>query len=562
MPEIGVDTSAGEGRTGAGTSHKSPIAKIAFPLVLALTGVILLGLLLSILRLNNGTFIYTMDDPYIALALSDQIRHGNYGMNAGLHAAPASSILFPFLLVPASGTPLHPYLPLILSWMALFATLSIMWRLFAHLRLGEDTFGIVAQAAAVLLLAICLNLIGVAFCGLEHSLHIAAVAACIYGLALFLDTSKMPAWLPAVIVINPLLRYEGLALSFGAILILALRGRWRTAAGTFALIVLFIGGFSAFLVSLGLPPLPSSVLSKSEVVANGIAGVGLELLRSIRWNLLHMVFLPAGLAMLLICVAAGMRCSRELPAWPWRWTSQGLMALLLVCLIGAHAAAGQFGWLDRYEDYALTGTALIGIYLMRETIRNVLSNKKRRLAFSCITAVALSLICSRYIRSTWLVPFYSNNIYEQQFQMHRFVNDFYDAPVAVNDLGLVSYHNPKFVLDLGGLASEKARILKASDASAEEYRQLVSDSGVHLVIIYDEWFEDQVPASWVKVASMDLSRERVASAYKEVQFYATDAPTASKLRPELRSFSMTLPPGVKLTIYGAAGDAGREAAQF
>ena len=174
-----------------------------------------------------------------------------------------------------------------------------------------------------------------------------------------------------------------------------------------------------------------------------------------------------------------------------------------------------------------------------------------------MTAVVLSTICFRYIRSTWLVPFYANNIYEQQFQMHRFVNDFFRGPVAVNDLGLVSYHNPNFVLDLGGLASEEARILKSNDADADAYRAFVERSGVHLVIIYDEWFEDQIPATWVKVASMDLSRERVASAEKEVQFYANDASTASKVLVELQTFRSSLPPGVKLTIYSPAAETAR-----
>jgi hypothetical protein len=562
MPEISREVAAGEGRNGAVKSHGIPAATIAFPLVLAAAGVILLGLFLSVLKLNRGTFIYTMDDPYIALTLSDQIRHGNYGIDAGLHCAPASSILFPFLLAPASGTPLHPYLPLILNCLALFATMAIMWRLFKHLRLAEDTFGIVAQAIALLLLAICLNLIGVVFSGLEHSLHIAATAACIYGLALFLDEDKMPVWLPAVIVINPLLRYEGLALSLGAILVLAVRGRWRTAAATFALMVLFIGGFSVFLVWLGLPPLPSSILSKSDVAANGIGGAGIGLFQSIGLNVLRMALIPAGAMMLAIGVAVAVRFLLELPARPWRWTAQGLMALLLVCLIGAHAAAGRFGWLDRYEDYALLGTALIGICLMRKTIRNVLSNKKRRLLLFCGAAVALSVFCWPYFKSTWLVPFYSNNIYEQQFQMHRFVNDFYRAPVAVNDLGLVSYHNPNFVLDLGGLASEEARLLRSGDADADDYRAFVARNGVHLVIIYDEWFEDEIPASWVKVASMDLSRERVSSDQKEVQFYATDAPTVSKVRPELQSFSKSLPQGVRLTIYDPAANTAQETGTF
>jgi hypothetical protein len=141
--------------------------------------------------------------------------------------------------------------------------------------------------------------------------------------------------------------------------------------------------------------------------------------------------------------------------------------------------------------------------------------------------------------------------------MHRFVNDFYKAPVAVNDLGLVSYHNPNFVLDLGGLASEEARHLRFSKASAEAYRTFIASHGVHLVIIYDEWFIGQIPASWVKVASMELSRERISPDKKEVQFYATDVFTAVQLQPELQSFKKSLPPRVKLTIYNYAVSASR-----
>jgi hypothetical protein len=559
MSEIHVEVSPAAVNSGAVTQQAGLIGKAAFPLVLTLVGATLLTLVLSILWLNKGTFIYSMDDPYICLALSDQIRHGNYGINTGLHAAPDSSILYPFLIVPASGTPLHPYLPLIVNSLALFATLAIVWKFFEHLRLAEDTFGIVAQAAFLLLLALCMNLIGVVFTGLEHSLHIAAVAATVYGLALFLDKGKLPRWLPVVIVLAPLLRYEGLALSLAALLVIALRGYWRTAVGAFAAIALFLGGFSAFLVGLGLPPMPSSILSKSTVVAEGVSGASASFLQSIGHNVTAMARIPAGILLLAIGVAATVRCLRELRSRPSRWSSQGLMALLLVCLIGAHAVAGQFGWLDRYEDYALAGTALIGIYLVQGSIRNALLNKKMRLPLAAASAIALSAICARYIVQTFQVPLAANNIYEQQFQMHRFVNDFYRGPVAVNDLGLVSYHNPNFVLDLGGLASEKARILSISDVNADAYLDLVGGAGVHLVIIYDDWFENQIPATWIKVASMDLSRRRVSSAESEVQFYATDASTASKLQPELQNFSKTVPPGVKLTIYNPAEGTAQEA---
>jgi hypothetical protein len=532
------------------------IGRAAFPLTLALVAAMLLALVLAILRINNGVFLYTMDDPYIGLAFSDQIRHGNYGMNPGVSAAPDSSILYPLLIAPASGTALHPILPLILNTLALFATLVIIWRFFQHLRLAADTFGMVSQAAALLLLAVCLNMIGVVFTGLEHSLHIMTVAATVYGMALLLDKGKLPAWLPAVIVLAPLLRYEGLALSLAALLVLALRGRWRIALGSIALLVLFVGGFSAFLVHLGLPPLPSSVLTKSDVAADGVNGAGASFIHSFVQNLSDMKDLPMGALLLVIGMAAAARCLLELPTRPRRWSSQALMALLLTCLIGAHAAAGKFGWMDRYEDYCMVGTALIGIYLLQSSIRDILSKKKLRLIVCCATAVTLYLFCAPYVLSTWQVPLAANNIYEQQYQMHRFVNDFYRAPVAVNDLGLVSYHNPNFVLDLGGLASEKARILRANDDTcAEQYHAFVAESGAHLVIIYDEWFENQIPAGWIKVASMDLSRERISSAEAEVQFYTTDNLTANTLQPELQAFRKSLPPRVKLTIYGRDAEA-------
>lgn len=555
MTENSGDISSGEVPYCTGKTDLKSVGLIAFLLALAATGAILLGLYLSILKLNDGTFIYTMDDPYIGLSLSDQIRHANYGINAGLHAAPASSILYPFLLATASGTPLHPFLPLVINVLALFVTMAITWRLFVHLRLVEDTYGVIVQAIAVLLMALCLNLVGVVFSGLEHNLHIAVTAACIYGLVLLLDTDKMPAWLPAMIVLAPLLRYEGLTLSIGAILVLALRGRWRAASGTLALIVLFLGGFSAFLVSMGLPPLPSSVLTKSNVAANGIGGAGLGFFKSAAGNLQTMFHNTAGCTLLVIGVVVLLRYGQVLLDGGWRWTSRSLMALVLLCMIGGHAVAGRFGWLYRYEDYLMVGAALIGIYLMQGEIRNVLADKKTRLIIPGLFFVALAAFCFPYLQSTWQTSIEANNIYEQQFQMHHFVNDYYRAPVAVNDLGLVSYHNPNFVLDLGGLASEQARILQMSGADADAYRDLVARNGVHLVIIYDEWFPDDLSAGWVKVASLALSRQRVSSAEAEVQFYATDAATASKVRPELQAFSKVLPPRVRLTVYGPATNA-------
>lgn len=195
------------------------------------------------------------------------------------------------------------------------------------------------------------------------------------------------------------------------------------------------------------------------------------------------------------------------------------------------------------------GTAMIGIYLTQGIIRRVLANKKDRLILVCTAAFGLLIFGGRYRAATQHVPIAANNIYEQQLQMHYFVNNFYSGPVAVNDLGLVSYHNPNFVLDLVGLASEEARALNASGASAAAYQTFVSNNRIHLVIVYDEFFRGKIPAAWKKVASMYLSRTAISAAFSEVQFYATDDETAAKVREELHGFQETLPPRVVLTIY-------------
>jgi hypothetical protein len=73
---------------------------------------------------NDGHFFYALDDPYIHLALSEQLAHGHYGLNPGEATSPSSSIVWPFLLIPFAGHPLHLYMPLL--WNVLFGSLA-MW---------------------------------------------------------------------------------------------------------------------------------------------------------------------------------------------------------------------------------------------------------------------------------------------------------------------------------------------------------------------------------------------------------------------------------------------------
>ena len=64
---------------------------------------LLIGLELSgILWLNQGHLVYALDDPYIHLALAENIWRGHYGVNLHEFSSASSSIIWPFLIAPLS----------------------------------------------------------------------------------------------------------------------------------------------------------------------------------------------------------------------------------------------------------------------------------------------------------------------------------------------------------------------------------------------------------------------------------------------------------------------------
>lgn len=196
------------------------------------------------------------------------------------------------------------------------------------------------------------------------------------------------------------------------------------------------------------------------------------------------------------------------------------------------------------------------VFVSKDIIRKALARERGletaypgRLAVVGGAFASLLLVGALYIRNTVLVPQAASNVFLQQMQMRRFIQDFYKGAVAVNDLGLTSYHNPYPVLDLAGLGSEQARLMMVRHARPDEYQALLASKDVHLAMVYQEWFPDSIPAGWTKVGTLSLLGRRVSAGEADVQFYATDPPTADRVRQELVSFKPSLPPGVTLTIF-------------
>jgi hypothetical protein len=499
----------------------------ASTIAVGIWGLLVLGILAGMLALPHGAIGYTLDDPYIHLALAERIALGHYGINLGEVTAPSSSILWPFLLLPGVGSAWHAWLPLGIGLACGAATAVLLGRLVDRLPWAPESGW--ARLALVLLLVLAGNLAGLPFTGMEHSLQLLLAAACAWGVAEAMRGRPIPLWCLAAAALGPAVRYEMFALVGALMIALAGQRRWAAAAGLLLAALALPVGFGAWLVAQGLPPLPNSVLAKSDVYAGaeGVLGPALALVSNAVLELLRHPRRWPYLALLVLLAALALRAPPV-----QRWPLAGVVAAL-----GLHALVGRFGWFYRYEIYALFFGALVLAVALASTPR------PWRIAGAAVLLAAAAAQAPAALHS----PRAAQNIQDQQYQMHRFAADYWRQGIAVNDLGWVSYRvDPKlYVLDLYGLASNEALRQKHKDGPWME--AMVRRHGIRLAMIYPWWFEG-VPESWVRVAELRLSGTRIAPASDTVSFYATEPGAAAELRRKLEDFAPTLPEGVRLEL--------------
>jgi len=376
------------------------------------------------------------------------------------------------------------------------------------------------------------NVFGVIFTGMEHSLHVLLTAIVV---TRAID-GRHDALAFAAIVLSPLVRFEGfLSVAFGAGAALVDRN-WRFAAGAIVAPLAAVGGYALWLTSLGLPALPSSVLSKSALssgMVDGGGGLG-GLFDNLGYNLMtpsSPVFIVLGGVLVFGAVR---RSGRD------RVLAAGMLAVLALAFL-----AGKFNGYGRYEAYALTAAGLACVHLFAAPIRAVLAVPVRA-GMLCIGLVVLCLRIGPYVMLT--TPAAARNIDRQQHQMHRLVTDCWKKPVAINDLGWVSLRNDAYVLDLWGLGNEAARRARAA-GEAGWIERLVADKDVGLAMIYPDWFDD-LPAGWVKVGEVGSDEPAITPYAARVAVFATTPGAATEIRACLAEISGSMPEGAWARVAG------------
>jgi hypothetical protein len=138
----------------------------------------------------------------------------------------------------------------------------------------------------------------------------------------------------------------------------------------------------------------------------------------------------------------------------------------------------------------------------------------------------------------------SKNIWEQPYQMGRFLSRYYaDEAVAVNDIGSPAWLGAKRIVDLWGMATVEVashRLNQRYNTSAID--QVTRDHDVQVAIIYDHWYQPLggLPGHWKKAGEWSI-RNNVVTGGTTYSIYSVDPEGYDRLNANLREFAPDLP---------------------
>lgn len=471
-----------------------------------------------------GGMFYTLDDPYIHLALAKQLNLGHYGLNPGEVDAPSSSILWPFLLAPWARLPHFDWLPLVINALACGGTALLLFRYFS--RFWKWWWSAILSLALLYLL----NIYGLVFTGLEHSLQVFLVV----WLVTLWDRDQPPSLFYWLAVLLPLVRYEDGAITLPLLAYAFWRGQRKASLVSLGASVALLGAFSLFLLALGLDYLPASIMVKS-VLGQGhpLGGMGLNALSNLFALWPYWVLLLGATVFLLV-----------------RRRGDEVFFLLLGPAL-LYLAGGRYGWFGRYEVFFLMyGFLMVGRLLEQERL------PKGQAVWAVLMVMVLLWFFPVLRICTMLTPAAARNIHDQQYQMSLLNRDFLKSPVAVNDLGWMAYNSGQYVLDLWGLGSREALNYRRTARDGAWMGQLMAAHGVRYAFIYDNWFPRR-PSSWIKVGVLLLPPPRITPASSVVSLYGVDGASAATLRAAIIRFQASGEPGSALVrlVPGAGAPA-------
>lgn len=494
---------------------------------------------------NDGHFIYPLDDTYIHMAVAKNVAlHNVWGVTEYGFTSSTSSPLWTGLLAlvyfvfgVSDKTPL--ILNLSFGTALVFSVDQI---------LKERIPNTLARFIVLGLVVLVTPLPTITFAAMEHTLHGLLTLWFVYLSSKAISApqveGKQSFVLPTLAFFLAVTRYEGLFVIFMVCLLLSLKKKWSFAFQVGAAGILSISIYGMWSLAHGWYFIPNSVLVKANTPT--LNGGDLPLA-------LQITLVNAAFALSLVAL---MLTSFVLLIWHVRrseWNDRTYLHLILLVATFLQIMFARTGWLFRYEAYlillgivsvALTLGARFGRKGFLEFSRS--SSLAQRTLLVFLFLVLISSFAQRVFQSMDKTPRASTNIYEQQYQMARFLKQYYsDEVIALNDIGLISYSTDVHIVDLIGLGNmEVTRAKTANTYDTKTIRQLAQKENVRIAIVVEKWYAHfgGLPPEWQKLGDWE-EPDNIYGADK-VSFLAVDPAEKSRLENNLRDFSPQLPQSV------------------
>jgi hypothetical protein len=504
---------------------------------------------------NDGHFLYVFDDTAIHLSMVQELlHHGTWGVTSGHYASASSSPGWTLLL--AAFTGVLPFaktaLPLALN---LVAALWLVWLVARNqdflLPRTRDWLGI----AVVSLTAIVLWFLpGLAFVGMEHTLHALVVVAILIRLQrLEHDPLTLRAAAPYLLLLafGTLVRYETAFLAVGcaAALLLATTSRFgdhatleawsrpkaaRLAALSLGVSALPVVVFGLINKAYGEGFLPNSVLAKTALQNKS----GLAVLRWPRGVMSVLASDPAVLAFLVVALAYVFWAASGGP----RRNVTIAVAFAMTALL--HADLANFGWYERYQAYLVIAGSFVALRIAAEVVPR--NRRAAALALAVLLIPSFSLFRIHLLERT---PLATSNSYRQRYQMALFLHRYYEGRGFLSgELGYTTLLHDGPVVDILGLGTHDVLVERRRHGSilrASFVRDLTQRNKVEVMGFYGAAPGFEIPAGWVHTGEWILEEEGVSIPDHRVEWYAPDERHAVELDRNLRQFNRTIPSRVK-----------------
>ncbi len=499
---------------------------------------------------NRGHLVYALDDAYIHLAIAKHLsQSGVWGVTRYAFTPCSSSLLWTLLLS------LTFYLGGVqvvapLLWNLLFAILVLG---VANAILCWYKTATTVKFAALLAIILLVPLPTLILSGMEQALQ-----TLISLLAVFLAARLISGESPAtsrrdavgLLILAPLstaVRFEGMFLvaTLCALFLLGRRWVYAAALAVCGFLPVIINGTIS--VAKGWFWFPTSVLLKASLPDHSSLGAFILSVLNPAYRSFSKApqLLALRVAVLVVYIVACRKGSGP-------GESRQIMGAILVLTGMAHIEFVGWDSLFRYEAY---WDALAILYLVLQ-LPVVVPRWPSLASWSTWTApkhlasgaLALLLFFPLAMKGgliLWLLPQCTKNIFEQQYQMGRFVQRYYqNSSVGLNDIGAVNFLADIHCLDLWGLANAEVARLQQKHAYYEtDIDRLAQQSGARIAIIYDDVFPGMVPPTWIRVGRWTIQNDVVAGR-DTVSFYAVNPAEAAHLSECLQDFSSQLPADV------------------